>query len=117
MTAEKLKTRATSSGAATIETKLNDTKRLYNFLFEEVENNSDALKEKIEKWKTLHTRIQDLTLWIDATEKKLETLKENENLVGHSLNDVKVRGKSNGPCIFQLLSFLCILYHLLSLFI
>ena len=91
MTAEKLKARATSSGAATIETKLNDTKRLYNFLVEEVENNSDALRQKIEEWKTLHTRIQDLTLWIDATEKKLETLKENENLVGHSLNDVKVR--------------------------
>jgi chromosome segregation ATPase len=90
MTAEKLKDKATSSGAAAIETKLNDATRLHNFLLEEVENHSDVLKDKIEKWETLHTRIQDLTSWVDATEEKLEMLKRNENLDGHSLTSIKV---------------------------
>ena len=95
MTAEKLKDKATSSGAAAIETKLNDATRLHNFLLEEVENHSDVLKDKIEKWETLHTRIQDLTSWVDATEEKLEMLKRNENLDGHSLTSIKVLGFLN----------------------
>ncbi len=89
-TAEKLEARASSSGAAVIETKLNDTKRLHSFLLEEMGNYSDLLKDKIEKWDTLQTRIQDLTSWVDSTEEKLTRLKGNENLDGNSLNDIKV---------------------------
>ena len=89
-TAEKLELRASSSGAAAIETKLNDTARLHSFLLEEMENYSDFLKDKIEKWDTIHTRIQDLTSWMDSIEEKLEMLKANENLDGYCLSDIKV---------------------------
>lgn len=84
--AEKLKQTASSSGAAAIETKLNDTTRLHCFLLEEMATYSDFLKDRIEKWGTLHTRIKDLKSWIGDTEGRLEKLKGNENL-----SDVKVR--------------------------
>jgi hypothetical protein len=89
-TAEKLELKASSSGAAAIETKLNDTTRLHSFLLEEMENYSDFLKDKIEKWDTIHTRVHDLTSWMESIEEKLEVLKANENLDGHCLSDIKV---------------------------
>ena len=89
-TAEKLQVKTSSSGAAAIEMKLNDTRRLHSFLVEEMENYSDFLEHKIEKWDTIQTRIQDLSSWMDDTDEKLETLKENEDLDGHWLDDIKV---------------------------
>ena len=88
--AERLQQTASSSGAAVIETKLNDTKRLHSFLLEELENYSGCVKEKVEKWDTINTRIQDLSMWMDTTEGKLEVLKKNESIGGQDLSDIKV---------------------------
>ena len=90
VTAEQLQLKASSSGAAAVEMRLNDTIRLHSFLVEEMENYSDFLKDKIEKWDTIHARVHDLTSWMDTTDGKLEKLKDNEDLDGHCLDDIKV---------------------------
>ena len=89
-TAKKLQTTATSSGAALLETKLNDNTRLHGFLLEEMATHYELLVQKIEKWDSLNARMEDLATWMDNTEGKLELITGSEKFDGHCLSDIKV---------------------------
>ena len=89
-TVEELEHTTSTSGAAAMETKLNDCTRLHSFLLEEMVIYADFLKDRLEKWDGLHTEMQDLTSWMDNAEERLEYLKGNEETDGPWLTAVKV---------------------------
>ena len=90
LTAERIKEKASISGAAAIETKLNDTTRLHEFLGEEMATYSNYLQGLVEKWETIHTRIGGLTSWMETTEERWRTLEKQETLSIDWVADGKV---------------------------
>lgn len=88
--AERLKLKASATGAAIIETKLTDSIRLNDFLVEEMATYSSFLQGLIGKWEALQNRMEDLTSWMETTEKRLNSLESDENVSIEWLTDVKV---------------------------